>query len=145
MCIRDRAYMLFTPLGYLLANQLIERTAIYQLILELAAGRIGGFYQDKQTLIFLFAYLDERLYAVTAQVRVYSGEILVEGNVTFAAHLYLAQMTYRIGCGGGADVAALNVADDYQIPGLTIIDGLLVCLQDVYKRQGVILSQSLQL
>ena len=34
-------------------------------------------------------------------------------------------MAYCVSCGGGADIASLDVADDYQIFFLTIIDGLL--------------------
>ena len=56
--------MLLAPLGYLLAYQLVERTAIYQLILELAAGGVGSFYQNEETLVFFLTYLDKGVDAV---------------------------------------------------------------------------------
>ena len=51
------AHALAAPFGNLFTDDFIQRSAIHQTILELAAAGVGSFYQHKNTLIFFFADL----------------------------------------------------------------------------------------
>ena len=109
------AHALRAPLGHLFSHILIQRPLQYQPILKFPAGRIGGLYKDKDTLLFLLADLDEGIDPVGAQVGIDRGKIFVKGDVFFASHPDFAQMPDGIRRRGGTDVPPLDIADDHQI------------------------------
>ena len=90
--------MLFSPLGYLLSHQLIERLSIDLLILELSTGRIGGLHKNEKTFVLLLAYIDKRLHAIRSQIRIDGCKILVKSCISLASYLYFSQMSYCISC-----------------------------------------------
>ena len=72
-------------------------------VLQLDRGRVGGLDEDEDPLSIPGA-LEERRDAVNAQVRVHRDGVRLE-------HV---EMALRVGFGGRADVAALDVGDDQQ-------------------------------
>ena len=119
------AHAFLAPGSDMLAHDLIEGTAVDETVLKLSAGGIGGLHQYENTFFLLFADVDEGFDAVGSEIGVHGSEILIKTGKFLASHLYFPQMAYCVSCGGGADIASLDVADDYQIFFLTIIDGLL--------------------
>ena len=90
------SHMLFSPLGYLLSHQLIERLSINLLILELSTGRIGGLHKNEKTFVLLLAYIDKRLHAIRSQIRIDGCKILVKSCISLASYLYFSQMSHCI-------------------------------------------------
>src|SRR5699024_8795587 len=74
------SHTFFSPLSNLFSYQLIERSAVNDPVLELTAGRIGGLYQHKDSLLFFFAHIDKRLNPVRAQVWVHSGKVFIKSS-----------------------------------------------------------------
>ena len=106
--------MFFAPRIYLFSYPLIQRTTVDQTILELSAGRVGSFHQDKQAFVFLFANLDERFDAVRTEIRIDSSKILIKSCELLGTYFYFSQMTYRISLGSGTDISTFYITDDYQ-------------------------------
>ena len=88
----------------------IHRLAIHQNILQLTAGRVACFYKHKDTLIVLIAGIDKRLDAIYTQVRVHGDKVLMP-EVVFFPRNFRSSNVRSISRRGGANVAALDVAD----------------------------------
>ena len=116
-----------SPGCYLFSYQLIQRSAVHQLILELAAAGIGSLHQYENTFFLFLTDLHKRIYTVGSQIRVHGYKIFIKTVIALAAYLYFAQMSYRVCFGSGSDIAALDIADDDQAFFLTIIHSLLKC------------------
>ena len=97
--------MFLAPCGNLFADPLIQRASVDQPVLELSAGRIGGFYQDKQSFLLLLADLDKRLHSVRTEIWIHRREILMKSGVGPGADLNVSQMSHCIGLGGRSDVS----------------------------------------
>ena len=120
------AHVLLAPRGNLLADPLIQRTSVDDAVLELAAGRGRGFYQNKDTFFLLFADLDERFYAVRSKIRIDSCKILMESGVGFASHLHVAEVADCIRLRSRTDIASFDIADDNETLFLAVGNGLLI-------------------
>ena len=105
------SHALSSPLGNLLTYELVERTAIDQLILELAAGWIGCLYENEESLLFSLAHLEKRLDAIRAEVWIHGRKVLAERSCHHCADLHLTKMCCCISCGGRADIPTLHITD----------------------------------
>ncbi len=115
------AHAAFGPFGNLFPDPLIERPAVRNPILKLAARRVRRLHQHKNPLLFLSAHVQKRLYAVRPQIRVHRRKILVKRRVFLLPHLHLSQMPRGISGGSRADIAALYIADHNQILFVAVI------------------------
>ena len=92
------SHVAFRPPGNLFANHLIKGLVriFDHPVLELPATGIGGFDQNKQPFLFLFAYLDKRIHAVRAKIGVYGCKILIKPIIGLLSYLYFTKMPHRI-------------------------------------------------
>ena len=104
----------------------IERLAVNQPILQLAARGIRGLDEHKNTLIAASADLKEGLYAVAAEVGVHGCHIRVKGEELLLAYGNAAEVSLRIGRRSRTDVAALHIRNDNEPELLCKPHGLLV-------------------
>ena len=114
------AHAVLAPGGHLLSDQLIEGLPVDQTILELPAGRIGGFHEDKDAFFLFLADFYKRTDAIGTQVGIDRDKILIKPVERMAADLYPAEMSHGIGFGSGTDVSALDIADDNEALLFTI-------------------------
>ena len=119
--------MFLAPLGNFLANPLIERTSVNHSVLEFSAGRIRGFYQYKNTLIFFFTYINKWLHTIRTQIWIYCSKIFVKSCIFLTSYLHLSQMSYCISCRSRTDISTFDITDHYQTFLLTVIYCIFVC------------------
>src|SRR5699024_2096329 len=118
------SHALLSPLVDLLAHQLVERTSVDELVLELPAGRIGCLHKDEKSLLLFLAHVDKGLHTVGSKVGVDSHKVLVEWSKCIASHLHFSDVSCGVGCGSGADVPSLDIADHNQAFFFTVVHSL---------------------
>ena len=123
-----------------MAHGFIDGHAVYLLVLELAGAGVGGLYKHENTLVVVAAGSEKRLYAVAAEVAVYSQRVAEERLVGLAAYLYFAQMSRRVCLHRGADVVALAVGDDVHTLAARVLLGLVESL-DARRTVHLIISR----
>ena len=114
------------PGGGEIRDPRIERLAVNQLILQLAARRIRSLDEHKNTLVTASADLKERLYAVAAEVGVHGRHIRVKGEELLLADGDAAEVSLRIRRRGRTDVAALHIGNHDEPELLRKANGLFI-------------------
>ena len=128
------------PFLTLVAHSCIERHAVDQHILKFTRGGIRGLAEDKDALVALTAYIEQRGDAVRAEIAVDGQCIRAERLIGAGADLAGAEVCRGICLHGRADVVALAVGDDIHPAQLCVADGALHRLDAVVAVHFIICS-----
>ncbi len=112
---------LLAPFLAHIAHKLVNGGTRNGSVLKLAARRVGRFYKHENSLVVLLAYLEQRLNAVRTEIAVDGESVAEKRLILLAAHLYLAEVSGRVGLHCCADIVALAIGDDVHSLGARVL------------------------
>lgn len=116
------AQSFFRELFEFIGDRFVKCSAISGAILERGGAGVAGSHKDIDARSPFFGDVQEGLQRIDSEVGVHGEGI---GGEDGAIDIGAGKIGLRVCFGGGADVAALGVADDEQIFGASVADHLL--------------------